>query len=201
MLIGFIGAPASGKTTIATKMFATLKEQGNNSELIVEEARHYIARKRFKDYKAGNNDPFTLTDEDQLRIAFKQKEIEEVMKFSCGKDSIVVSDSSVFNAALYMSNGFLDQPNRPFFQELKDHYDMVFFCHPINLKVLPEDPNRVHTLAEVDKIAIKSYKLLTMLKSLGIHTHELLGTLSLDQRYKDTCSATMDYYLEMAKRV
>ncbi len=202
MLIGFIGAPCSGKTTIATKMFSTLKEQGNSAELIVEQARQYIARLRY-DFLKNNGvalNDVHLTDEDQLKITFKQKEIEQVMSLSCGKDTIVVSDSSVFNTALYMSNGFLDKPDRPFFTNLRNHYDMIFFCHPINLKALPDDPNRVHSLDEVNRLAEKSLKLLKIVKGLGIHTHELIGTLSLDQRYKDTCSATMDYYLEIAKK-
>jgi hypothetical protein len=200
MLVGFIGAPISGKTTIAAKMFSTLKEQGNSAELIVEEARHYIARYRYSN-KLSHKDPITLTDDDQLRIASKQKEIEEVMKYGCGFDTIIVSDSSIFNTALYLSNGFLDVPDRPFFKALKGHYDVLFYCHPIPVKVLPDDPNRIHDLEHIKRIQEKSVKLLNILKGLNIKVVELLGSLTLEQRYQDACSATMDHYLEVAKRV
>ncbi len=200
MLVGFIGAPISGKTTIAAKMFATLKEQGNAAELIVEEARHYIAKLRY-DNQMSPNDKVTLDDTDQLKITGAQKEREDMMKYGCGYDTIIVSDSSVFNTALYLSNGFLDVPDRPFFKNLKGHYDLLFYCHPIPVKTLPDDPNRIHNLEEIRKLQIKSLKLLNILKRLDIKVVELLGSLSLEQRYNDACSATMSHYLEMAKRV
>ncbi len=200
MLLGFIGAPCSGKSTIATKMFTTLKENGDKTELITEQARQYIAKLRYFNHKKGLSTDITLTDEDQVAIYSKQKEIEEAMKFSCGKDTVIVSDSSVFNTSLYMSNDFLDKTDSSFFRNLKNHYDMIFFCHPIHLNVLPQDPNRIHDLESVNKLADKSLKLLSIVKSLGIHTHELLGSLSLDQRYKDTCSAAMEQYLVLANK-
>ena len=199
MLVGFIGAPISGKTTIAAKMFTALKEQGNPAELIVEEARHYIARLRYTQNLAPT-DKVVLTDDDQLRIAGAQKEIEEVMKHGCGFDTIIVSDSSIFNASLYLSNGFLDHPDRPFFKSLKGHYDLLFYCHPIPVKTLPDDPNRIHDLDAIVKIQLRSLKLFNILRGLDIKVVELLGSLNLEQRYHDACSATMSHYLEVAKR-
>ena len=46
MYVNFIGAPCSGKTTSAAKLFAELKEMGLEVEFVSEYARLYIAKKR-----------------------------------------------------------------------------------------------------------------------------------------------------------
>lgn len=196
MLLGFIGAPCSGKTTIATKFFSVLKENGNNSELIVEQARQFIANKRFKE-KLPPNGNVILTDNDQIEIASKQREIEQNMKYSCGYDTIIVSDSSVFNSFLYMSDNYLD--NDDLLLKLNGHYDLIFYCYPIDINYLPDDPNRVHNLDTIKLIQNKSLVLLNKLKELGFVVHELFSSLNLEQRYEDVSKITMDYYLNIAK--
>lgn len=196
MLLGFIGAPCSGKTTIATKFFANLKESGNNTELIVEQARQFIAAKRFKEH-LGHNEPIVLNDTDQIEITSNQREIERNMKYSCGFDTIIISDSSVFNSFLYMSDKYLD--NTELLAKLKGHYDLLFYCYPIDINYLPDDPNRIHDLEKIKLIQNKSLTLLKKLKELGIPTHELLSSLSLEQRYEDVSKVTMDYYVTAAK--
>jgi nicotinamide riboside kinase len=199
MLIGFIGSPCSGKTTIATKLFTSLKEIGVKSELIVEHSRHYIADKRYKD-RLGPNDPVVLTDEDQIQIYSGQLYTEKVMKHSSGIDTIIISDSSAFNTALYMEGDFMSKPARPFFQNLKNHYDILFYCHPLDLSILPEDPNRIHDLESIKRLQNKVSQLLTIVKDMNINVKELIGTLTLEQRYLQASSSTMDLYTNLVQR-
>ena len=47
MRIGLVGAPGSGKTTLAARLFAQLKESGFNDAILVQEyAREYVAQAR-----------------------------------------------------------------------------------------------------------------------------------------------------------
>lgn len=194
MLVSFMGAPASGKTTIAAKLFSNLKELGGmKSEVIVEQARQFIAEKRFNN-KLSSYDPITLSEEEQIAIYSRQRQLEIIMKNSCGLDTIIISDSSAFNTALYLSDDFLNNPTRPFFKDLAHHYDILFYCHPLNLKTLPEDSNRIHGLEEIKKLEEKSKKILNILKGLNVNVKELLGTLSIEQRYLAASTQIMDLY-------
>lgn len=200
MLVGFLGVPCSGKTTIAAKLFANLKELGGmKSEIIVEQARHFIAEKRFNE-KLSHLDPIILTEENQIEIYSKQRQLETIMKSSCSNDTIIVSDGSAFNTAIYLSDEFIANPNRPFFTDLSHHYDILFYCHPLNLKTLPEDPNRIHNLEQIIKLEEKSKKILNILRSSNVNVKELLGTLSVEQRYLSAVSQIMDLYVNINQR-
>lgn len=197
MLIGFIGAPCSGKSTIAVKIFANLKELNTKSELIVEQARQYIAKLRY-DNQLTRETPIELTDKDQTNIARKQIEIEQWMKHSCGPTTIIVSDSSVLNTMLYIEK--LTPELYKFFENAASIYDLLFFCHPINIKSLPDDPNRVHNLEEIKALQTQSMKILSLIKRLSIPVHELPGTMSLEARFKEACSVTLNKHVELVQR-
>ena len=66
MLVCFMGAPSSGKTTIAANVFARLKAEGVSAEFIAERAREIIAK--YKYYKS----PTMLNDAMQREILFSQ---------------------------------------------------------------------------------------------------------------------------------
>lgn len=146
MLIGFVGAPCSGKTTTAALVFAALKQMGKIVEFIPECARSYICQKRREE---GNK--FTLDDWDQTEISFAQSNMESLFLES-GTD-IVVTDSSLFNALLYMSPEFREDFLVKFsFQNYK--YDYLFHCPPVIPHSSIKDPNRLHdynTSLEIEK--------------------------------------------------
>lgn len=93
MLVGFVGAPSSGKTSLAAEVFVTLKKSGLSAEFIAEFARLHIARKR----RPGQE--LTLTESDQLHIFDQQHLLEKTMNNS---STIVITDSSPLNTLLYL---------------------------------------------------------------------------------------------------
>jgi thymidylate kinase len=192
MIIGFVGIPASGKTTIAIKLFCFLKENGANCEIITEEARRYIANYRVSK-ELNPTDPISLTDSDQIEIFNKQKAQESLMKQACPKETIIISDSSIYNAYIYTSD--------PTFSVIRDtnkwevkHYDLIFFCHPIiNLKNIQQDSNRIHELAQFEALNQRALSILELIRPHN-NVVQLFGTQSLELRYKDACLDMMAIY-------
>ena len=157
MLIGFIGAPCSGKTTTAARLFAELKDNGIPAEFISEEARRYIAEKRCRDKEDGL--PFSLDDLDQGRIATNQFFSEKYMVESAPQ-VVVVADSSVLNSALYMSDEFAARKGPATMMEIAaKRYDIIFLCAPVQLPA-GSDPNRVHDAKQIAEIQQKISELL-----------------------------------------
>jgi nicotinamide riboside kinase len=83
-LITLIGAPASGKSTLATSVHTELKKLGKNSIFIPEVATDYIA-----EYGVPN------TPQDQLVIFYKQSNKEKM--FIGSKDYIICDSSGLLN--------------------------------------------------------------------------------------------------------
>ncbi|MDE2425734.1 MAG: AAA family ATPase [Elusimicrobia bacterium] len=135
MFIEFIGVPASGKSTIAAKIFSKLKEENHHCEFILEYARHYIARKKYD----NEGKDIILTNEDQLKIFVKQFYLQKVMLGSC---PLVITDSSIFNTLLYKDKNYQDSYFR---SKIEEHeVDIVFFCYPVKRNNV-KDTNRVHS--------------------------------------------------------
>lgn len=196
MLTAFVGVPATGKSTIATKIYSCLKETGSKTELIVEQARQYIAENRM-DNKLSPTDPIILTEEDQFKIASRQLKLERAMKYSCGVDTIVISDSSAINAFLYTSDETFESKQNFIKSLALNHYDLIFFCHTIENLSLPEDPNRIHNQNEIKLIGNRALKVLKLLKeSCPNKVHELMGAMSLEHRTKDAISYAMNKQVE-----
>jgi hypothetical protein len=146
MLIGFIGAPCSGKTTTAALVFAALKQMNKIVEFVPECARAYICKKREEE---GNT--FTLDNYDQVDICLLQKYYEDLF-LNSGNDVIVLTDSSTYNAFLYMTP---DWRFNPIFSNVdKREYDYLFHCPPVIPYSTIKDPNRLHdynTSLEIEK--------------------------------------------------
>jgi thymidylate kinase len=192
MIIGFVGTPASGKTTIATKLFCFLKEQDANCELITEEARRYIANYRVQN-QLQPQDPIKLTDKDQIEIFKKQNEAEAVMKTACPRETVIISDSSIFNAYIYTTEPTFNVISNSNKWDTR-HYDLIFFCHPIiNLKAIQKDSNRIHDLSEFEALNVRALKILELLKPHN-NIVQLFGTQALELRFKDACGAMMGKY-------
>jgi nicotinamide riboside kinase len=136
MLIGFLGIPSSGKTTLAAMTFVELKRMGVSAEFVVEIARSYIALKRQQ-----GQDNVVLLDEDQAQIMRQQAAAERLMN---DKRVIVVSDSSPLNSLLYLTDGAFEASiNSQEVAGLCLGYDMVVVCREPNGPIV-KDLNRVH---------------------------------------------------------
>lgn len=150
MLVSFVGCPCSGKTTTAAMLFSTFKDSGSVVEFITEQARLYIAEKRLDHFRAGYEHPLQLDDIDQIKIMEKQKHVEDVFVKTSSPETLIVTDSSVINAFLYMSESRRDVNYRAVTDHLK-LYDIVFYSKPVD-EFLEDDLNRVHDKAFSKKI-------------------------------------------------
>jgi thymidylate kinase len=152
MLVGFMGAPCSGKTTTAARLFADLKEMGTPVEFITEKARSFIAWKKYN--STFTQELFSLTNENQLEIAKSQFAAEQIMRSVCGNDLIVLTDTTVLNSALYMTPDFRARPEvQELFLQAVKQYDLLFLCQPVEYP-RSYDPNRVHS--EEESLALHS---------------------------------------------
>lgn len=139
MLVSVVGSPSSGKTTTAAKVFAWLKDQGALAEFITEQARLYIAEKKFSEA----TDKIILTDEDQIQIMERQLRVEELMKLSVSKETIIVSDSSSFNSLMYMSPIALESLEvKELTLKAQSIYDKIFYADPLD-SFVSGDSNRI----------------------------------------------------------
>ncbi len=160
MLVNFIGSPASGKTTTAAMLFATLKERGLAVEFITEVARYYIAERKFF-LALENLEMPVLYDLDQCKIMDRQYRTEYTMVINGGRDSLIISDGSPLNSLLYMTPEFRQNP---LIQDLVERTkrlmegpcglpkSLTFICAPVDRDRNIPDPNRAHDLEQIKKI-------------------------------------------------
>jgi hypothetical protein len=190
MLIGFIGLPNSGKTTIASKVFSHLKENASHAELLVEQARYYIAEWRVKN-KLPFSNPLSLLDESQLEIAKKQKLIERTMVEGSDPKCYILTDSSVQNSSIYVTDELFNNSDyRKAILNDSLRYDLMFYCHPFELERFVEDSNRIHSHDQILSLRKRADSLLDLLKENGTKVSEIMGTFSLENRFK-TCLYTL----------
>ena len=152
-LITFIGAPCSGKSTLANSVQSEIKIRGGNSIFINEVATDYIA-----EYGIPN------TPQDQMVVFYKQLNREMMYKES--KEYIVCDSSSMLNY-FYFRTLFPKKPenkdiaiiNHIQKEILKsiNNWDYIFYVTPIETD--SEDGIRYHDKEEIQKIDrwIKSY--------------------------------------------
>jgi nicotinamide riboside kinase len=156
MLVAFLGAPCSGKTTCAAQTFAALKRDNYNAEFISEYAREYIAEKKV----VSKNPKVDLDDADQIQIMSQQLKKEIIFAESCKNESIVVVDGSALNSVLYMSEKamYSDQVVQ-LIESAKANYDLIYMCSPFICDRV-EDPNRIHNFEQSKEIAKKLERLI-----------------------------------------
>jgi nicotinamide riboside kinase len=152
-LITFIGAPSSGKSTLASDVHTDLKKLGKNSIFIAEVATDYIA-----EYGIPN------TPVDQLVIFYKQLNKERMY---IGSKEFIVCDSSGILNYFYFRNLFenplgnkdiavINHMQKEILKTL-NQWDYVFYVPPILDNV--DDGIRYQDVEQIKKIDrwMKSY--------------------------------------------
>lgn len=138
MYIGFLGAPSSGKTTTAARVFAELKESGLVVEFLSEQARMYIAALRKASFF------FKLEDSDQIAIMKQQNYWEEILESSIREnDGILITDSCSLNSLFYMT-----EPPEYWTVDYYQRKDALLYYAPPLPLFQREDPLRIHNKAE-----------------------------------------------------
>ena len=152
-LVTFIGAPSSGKSTLATDTHTELKKLGKNSIFVPEVATDYIA-----EYGVPN------TPVDQLVIFYKQLNKEKM--FIGSKDYIICDSSGILNYFYFrnlynekLSNKDIAVINHLQKEILKsiNQWDYVFYLPPIFDNI--DDGIRYQNKEQIQRIDrwIKSY--------------------------------------------
>jgi len=166
MLIGLLGSPASGKTTLAAALFSELKNQGYAVEFFPEYARQFIMERR---YEKGND--FSLNVYDQKSIFIRQQVIEDRYK-TMSPNSITITDGSTLNSYFYGLENLVN------LEKEIARYDIIFFCRGIGKDT--KDDNRVHNLdfsKDMDtKIANKIFSIVDNNITVKNKIHALWGT-------------------------
>ena len=118
MLVGMIGAPGAGKTTLALGMTLELKKRGYPAIFLEEYATRYII----------TNDVSEMTVAQQVLIEGMQTHLEYTYN---AEDRIVICDSSLWLNHFYMCR-LLGQKDyyASNAEYLKQHYDLLFYVLP-----------------------------------------------------------------------
>ena len=168
-LITFIGAPASGKSTLASDVHTELKKIGKNSIYITEAATDYIA-----EYGIPN------TPIDQVTIFYKQTNRERMF---IGSKEFIVCDSSGILNYFYFRNLFppkLETKDIAVINHLQkeilktiNQWSYIFYIPPIIDNV--EDGIRYQNVEQIIKLDrwIKSYLELENIKHIDLSTIDL----------------------------
>ncbi len=144
-LITFIGAPASGKSTLASEVHTLVKTGGYNSILIGEEATDFIAQ-----YGIPN------TPIDQITIFYKQSNRENM--FIGSKDYIVCDSSGILNYFYFrrLFNNPLSDKDIATINHLQKEilkslskWNYIFYVPPIPTN--PNDGVRYHNEDDIKK--------------------------------------------------
>jgi nicotinamide riboside kinase len=152
-LITIIGAPASGKSTLATDVHTELKKLGKNSIFIQEAATDYIA-----EYGIPN------TPIDQMTIFYKQTNRENM--FIGSKEYIICDSSGILNYFYFrrlfqnpLTNKDIATINHLQKEILKtlNSWTYIFYVPPIPTN--PQDGIRYHNEEDIKNLDlwIKSY--------------------------------------------
>lgn len=157
MLIAFLGAPQSGKTTIALGLSYHLKLLGHAVEYLPEFVRHHFTELRHKNLPLSEMLP-------QSEI-YKTERSRQKMYKETLTDSIVISDVVCNTGELYG----LEVDAAQVAEDLK-MYDVIFFCplpQDVHMKSLQKDVNRIHGLHELNRIQKDAYALVKKYDLIG----------------------------------
>ena len=123
---------------------------------------------------------------------------------SSGTDprTYIVADSSVQNSAIYISDDYFS--NEVYIQKILEdskRYDLLFYCHPFELEQFIEDTNRVHSPDQINSLRQRADKLLELLKGNKTNVKEIMGTFSLDNRFKTALMVLTEEHHKFCSRL
>lgn len=107
-VINFFGGPGTGKSVTAARLFAELKIQGKNCELVTEYCKELVYDESFK------------VMENQIWIFANQHHRMQRLK---GKVDYLITDSPLFNSIVYSGKGEHNKPFHSFVLSEFNKYD------------------------------------------------------------------------------
>jgi nicotinamide riboside kinase len=137
--INLLGAPSSGKTTVASVVFAHLKERGFEVELVPEYIKSWVYEQKFPQ------------GYDELYVFAKQIHAEDV--YLRGGAKLIVTDASPLLVCFYMWYG-----GHPYWRDLMNVYTYYNELNPsLNILLTAEglafqETGRYHGLEECKRI-------------------------------------------------
>jgi nicotinamide riboside kinase len=169
-LVCVIGAPSSGKSTLATSVHHSLKVRGENSIFVGEAATDYIAEWGIPD-----------TPLDQIVIFYKQLAREKMYQDT--KDWIICDSSTILNY-FYFRSFFKDKLGRKDIAVINhiqkeilktlDQWHRIYYVPPIQTKEI-EDGIRFHNTKEIEKLdsIIKSYLMMEKIEFVDLSSVDI----------------------------
>lgn len=142
LIINLIAGPCSGKSTIASELFARLKKMGIHCELVPE----YIKDRIYEENKTMPINQIAIFGMEHYNISTK-----------IGKVDVIVHDGSFINNIIYKNEDNLEFDNL-IVSEYKKFWNLDFFIKRGNIEF--EDYGRIHNLKqskELDKIIKETY--------------------------------------------
>lgn len=148
MLIGFIGCPKSGKTSIAIRVFDSIKTSGESCELITEQARLFFVKRKLR------NPTTPIDDSDQMCIFDEQVSIEIDYLKALSQETTIVSDSSPLNTLWYLSPEGRKKYRTEIIEKLGEwmlYKPLIFHCTPTP-GGYGRDENRIHSQSQSEEV-------------------------------------------------
>lgn len=140
-VINLFGGPGIGKSTLAAALFATMKEQNVNCELV----REYVKLWAWQDRK--------IKHVDQIYVVGKQAQAESILY---GKVDYVITDCPVFLPAvyqkLYYQGDYIAQAARGVMMDASTHHNVIYKSYVLSRGTNFDTEGRYHSKEESIKI-------------------------------------------------
>lgn len=138
MLVGFVGASGSGKTTLVNECARRLKKLGYNVGVVNE-----VVREVFKEFQEayGFNSLMEIRNSDMLLEFQKSCLIRQILKEdeAVRKHDMVLTDRTVYDNIFYTLfwqkgdiEGMKEYITLSDVVRMRDRYDLIFLCEPID---------------------------------------------------------------------
>ena len=144
LVVNLIGGPCSGKSTIASELFARLKKMGIHCELVPE----YIKERIYEENKTIVKHQIAIFGMEHYAICNKIDKVD-----------VIVHDGSFINNIIYKYETFNKEFDALVVSEYKKFNNLDFFIKRGNIEF--EDYGRIHNLKqskELDKLIKETYK-------------------------------------------
>lgn len=132
ILISLLGAPGSGKSTFAAKLFSALKENGVSCEFVTE----FVKEKVYEENKTVFNDQFFVLANQAYKLNTVSKCVD-----------VIVQDGSILLSKLYYKEGYISYET---FEKCVDEIDKSYYNIRLYAESFDEyqENGRIHTREE-----------------------------------------------------